>query len=70
MQIFIISWFLVGFLSIILCFGYDLRGKEFDPDYFTNECIVISFWLFFLGYICHMNYAIYNYLLKTFTCNG
>lgn len=51
MQIFIISWFLVGFLSIILCYGYDLRGEEFDPDYFTNEDIEISLLLFFLGYI-------------------
>lgn len=51
MIIFIISWFVVGFMSMAYCWILDMRGKEFDPGYFDNGNIALSVFLFCFGYI-------------------
>ena len=50
MILFLISWFLVGFLSIVFACIKDMRGKEFDPNYFNEDIGVILFLIAF-GYI-------------------
>ena len=50
MILFLISWFLVGFLSIVFACIKDMRGKEFDPNYF-NEGIGVVLFLIAFGYI-------------------
>lgn len=44
MLLFIISWFLCGLLVCLILTVYDLRGREYNPNYFNS-----NFWLLFLG---------------------
>lgn len=54
--LFIISWFIVGLVSIILIHLHDMRGEEFDEDYFDSECIVISVIGILFGYVTILIY--------------
>lgn len=45
MLLFIISWFLCGLLVCLILTAYDLRGREYNPNYFNS-----LFWLSFLGF--------------------
>ena len=45
MLLFIISWFLCGLLVCLILIAYDLRGREYNPNYFDS-----LFWLSFLGF--------------------
>lgn len=45
-----ISWLVVGFIGMIYTHLCDLRGKEFDENYFDKECIELSIIMIFLGY--------------------
>ena len=47
----IISWFVIGFISMIFMHLWDMRGEEYDEDYFDETCIFISFVVILLGYI-------------------
>lgn len=49
--LFVISWFVVGFISMIIVWIADMRGQEYDENFFNKECVGISFLMFFLGYI-------------------
>lgn len=51
MTLFIISWFFAGFISVIWNWFYEMRGEEFNPDYFDIGVIGLSFLFFILGYI-------------------
>ena len=56
--LFIISWVLVGFLSVILIYIDDIRGKEFDPNYFKDsEGFYLGLILF--GYISMIIFVFY-----------
>lgn len=35
-------WLLVGFLSNVLCWIADMRGEEYDEDYFRKEGIFVT----------------------------
>ena len=48
---FIISWFVVGLISVIVIWILELRGTEFNGDYFDKEHVTVSILLFLLGYI-------------------
>ena len=39
---FIISWFVAGLISIIIVWILELRGKEFDENYFSREHVIVS----------------------------
>ena len=41
--IFIIIWFAIGFVGMIYMHLSDMRGEEFDENYFDKECVLISF---------------------------
>lgn len=47
--IFMISWFVVGLISVILLFAVDLRGKPYDEDYFKYKFLP-ALTAFVLGY--------------------
>ncbi len=69
--IFVISWFLVGFFTLLYIWIDDMRGQEFDPYYFEQEgAIFISLLMIVLGYIspiiCFLIY-ISEYDKKPFT---
>ena len=49
---FIISGFLVGLLSVVFCWAIDMRGQEFNPDYFKDDDNVFgSFMIIVMGYL-------------------
>ena len=65
----IIGHFLVGFLFIIGTILWELRGTEFDEDFFTKEDFeVIAFFTMF-GYITPLIYLIY-FILEAWTKYG
>lgn len=45
-----ISWFVVGLISVILAFAIDLRGKPYNENYF-NDKLGITLLVFMCGYI-------------------
>ena len=51
MNIFIITWFVVGLISLIGIWMIELKGKEFNKSYFDYEHIVVSILILLLGYI-------------------
>lgn len=46
-----ISWFIVGLISAMILWISDMRGKEFNENYFDSTAILISIVLIMLGYI-------------------
>ena len=48
---FIISWFVVGLVSVIVIWILELRGTEFNGDYFDKEHVTVSILMFLLGYL-------------------
>ena len=51
LEFFIISWFVVGFISLIGIWMVELRGKHFNKNYLEYEYIMVSILIFLLGYI-------------------
>ena len=47
----LISWLIVGLISTIGAWILELRGSEYDENYFDKEHIYTSFLLIVLGYI-------------------
>ncbi len=47
----IISWFIVGFISTVIMWIIDMRGKPFDEYYFDYETIFGSIFFIIFGYI-------------------
>lgn len=45
MLLFIVSWLLCGLLVSLVLTAYDLRGREYNPNYFNS-----LFWPSFLGF--------------------
>lgn len=45
MLLFMVSWLLCGLLVSLVLTAYDLRGREYNPNYFDS-----LFWLSFLGF--------------------
>lgn len=45
MLLFIVSWLLCGLLVSLVLTAYDLRGNEYNPNYFNHD-----FWVSFLGF--------------------
>ena len=34
---FIALWIMIGFISIVFAYAYDVRGEEYNPNYFDGE---------------------------------
>lgn len=50
-EIIIISWFLIGLITGTIMILLDMRGEEFDEDYFSSENIIFYLGSILLGYI-------------------
>lgn len=48
---FLISWLIVGTICTIGSWILELRGSEYNENYFDKEHIYVSFLLIVLGYI-------------------
>lgn len=46
----IISWLVVGFISMVFTWLCDMRGAEFNKNYFDKDCIMLSFFILIWGY--------------------
>ena len=47
----VVTWFLVGFISLVASWILDLRGKPYDPDYFKGEGTFFAcFLMIVMGY--------------------
>ena len=55
----IIGHFLIGFLFAIGIVLWELRGTEFDEDFFTKEDFVAIAFLTMFGYITPLAFSIY-----------
>ena len=51
MLVFLISWLVVGIISLIGSWILELRGSDYDENYFDKEHIYVSFLLIVLGYL-------------------
>lgn len=49
--LFISTWFGLGCISMIATWISDMRGKEFDKNYFEISGILFSLIVFMLGYL-------------------
>ena len=50
-EIFVMSWFLIGLIAGTILILSDMRGEEFDEDYFSVENIVVYLGSILLGYV-------------------
>lgn len=66
----ILSWFVVGIISMITVWIFDMRGKEFNENYFDNGNLFVSFLMIALGYfspiIIYLSYANDKHYLTKF----
>lgn len=68
MLAFVISWFVVGFICMISIWIGEMRGKEFNENYFDKDCVGVSALMFALGYISpFIIYAVCTEEKKYFT---
>lgn len=49
--LFLVLWIVVGLVSTIAVWIFDMRGKEFKEDYFDEKCIIYSIVSIALGLI-------------------
>jgi lipid-A-disaccharide synthase-like uncharacterized protein len=47
----IISWLLTGFVALFLFLARDLRGEDFDINYFSGEIYFSSIFIILFGYV-------------------
>ena len=63
-EIILISWFLIGLITGTIMILLDMRGEEFDEDYFSSENIIFYLGSILLGYITtfiFIGICIYNH---------
>lgn len=65
----IIGHFLVGFLFVMGTILWELRGTEFDEDFFTKEDFEVIIFFTVWGYITPLIYLVY-FILETWTKYG
>lgn len=64
----IVSWFVVGLISVATIWISDMRGKEFNKDYFDSEIVTLSIILIVLGYVTpFIVYSLFTSEKKYFT---
>lgn len=49
--LFLCSWALCGFITFIYMIISDLRGEEYDPEYFDKDVLICLFFAVLLGYL-------------------
>ena len=49
--LFLSSWVLAGFIAFIYMLVEDLRGEEYDPEYFDKDVLICLFYALVLGYL-------------------
>lgn len=65
----IIGHFLVGFLFVMGTILWELRGTEFDEDFFTKEDFEVIIFFTVWGYITPLIYLVY-FILEAWTKYG
>ena len=48
---FFLSWFIIGLICVMAICVSDMRGKEFDPDYFNGPTVGMYILLIMFGYV-------------------
>ena len=64
----LLSWFVLGLIGTFLLILDDMRGSEYDENYFTDECKLACAVTIVLGYFA-MCLAIGYYIVKIFKKN-
>lgn len=64
----ILSWFVIGLIVTVLIILKDMRGKEYDENYFTDEYKMLFSVTVALGYLT-LCFVIVNYIVKVFQKN-
>jgi len=64
----ILSWFVIGLIGTVLIILKDMRGKEYDENYFTEEDKMLFSVTVALGYLT-LCLVIVNYIVKVFQKN-
>ncbi len=49
--LFIISWFVFGFISMLMLATHDLRGKEYNEDYANVKDVIIVICFGYAGFV-------------------
>ena len=66
--IFISTWIGLGLETMIALWVSDMRGQEFDKDYFNAEGILLSLLVFAFGYLSFIiSIGVYCHNHKPFT---
>lgn len=64
----LLSWFVIGLIGTVLIILEDMRGKEYDENYFTDECKMLYGVTVVLGYLT-LCLVIVHYIIKVFQKN-
>lgn len=64
----LLSWFVIGLIGTVLMILEDMRGEEYDENYFTDECKMFCGIAIALGYLT-LCIAIVYYIVKVFQKN-
>ena len=51
LTLFLISWFVLGLICVMIICVSDMRGQEFDEDYFNAPMVTMFIILIVLGYV-------------------
>lgn len=62
--LFLSSWVLAGFIAFIYMLVGDLRGEEYDPEYFDKDLLIVLFQAILLGYLTPVFLLIVNQIEK------
>lgn len=49
--IFVISWFVIGFICMFSLWISEMRGREFDEAFFDEDVVSVSIMMLILGFI-------------------
>ena len=64
----LLSWFVIGLIGTVLMILEDMRGEEYDENYFTGECKMFCGITVTLGYLTLCIVIVY-YIVKVFQKN-
>lgn len=64
----LLSWFVIGLIGTVLMILEDMRGEEYDENYFTDECKMFCGITVALGYLTLCIVIVY-YIVKVFQKN-
>lgn len=62
--LFLSSWVLSGFIAYVYVLIVDLRGEEYDPEYFDKDLLLCLLYSLLLGYLTPLLLLINNQIEK------